>query len=115
LAVKTPVQAALGYVASKAGLEAATRALARELAKKPFVFINVAPGAVADTAMQRAGHEHLVKDRGMTPAQADSYQARNPLERLATHEEVCKVFEFAIDAPQAMSGATLYMPSATGI
>lgn len=117
MAVKKACRMAPGYVASKAGLEALTRALARELAGKPYIFANVAPCSIEDTAMQREGIVNL-QTRGMTPEQAATYQAdtNGPMGRLATHDEIFKVVKFAVeDMPQIMSGTTLWIPAAYGI
>lgn len=109
MAVRTPPRECVGYVASKAGLEAATRALAREIPEA--IFCCIAPAGVADTDMQRKGLDHLQKVRGMTPEAAARYQGR-----LITHDELWEVYRFAVeDMPHAMSGTVLTIPLACGV
>lgn len=116
MAVKSPPRACIGYVAAKAGLEAATRALARELAPKPYILSCIAPCAVDRTGMQLQGWNHLIDDRNMSPSSATLYQSNNPMKRLAEHDEIFKVFKFAIEEmPAIMSGTTLYIPAASGV
>lgn len=119
MAIKTPPRACVGYVAAKAGLEAATRAVAREYAlvsNITTILCCIAPCAVENTTMQRQGLEHLVGDRGMTRQQAEAYQQNNPIGRMATHDEIYQIYKFAIESmPHAMTGTTLYVPAGTGV
>jgi NAD(P)-dependent dehydrogenase (short-subunit alcohol dehydrogenase family) len=116
MAYRLPGRECPGYVASKAGLEALTRALAKELAPDPrFILCNVAPGMVENTGMQRQGDDHLQKVRGLSPVQAHLYQSGLRLSMI-THEEICEVYRFAVeDMPWAMSGTTLTLPAGCGI
>lgn len=115
MCVKTPSTRCPGYVASKAGLDALTRALARELALTNFIFCNIAPNVVDDTPMTEQGLHSLVKKRCFTKVEADKYMTP-PIGRRISHEEIYKVFKFAVEEmPRAMTGTTLYIPAGTGI
>lgn len=102
------------YVASKAGLEAMIRAFAREFARR-HLFFTVAPGAIDYTPMTGQAYADMF-NRGFSPEEATAHLSRNPLKRLTSAEEVCKVIEFCLfEAPEACSGATFKMPMASGV
>lgn len=104
-----------GYVATKAALEALTRALATELAEdERWILCCIAPASIENTAMQRQGLRHLVERRGMTLADAEAYQRSSMMGRAVRHEEMVAVLRFALnDMPAAMSGTVLTMPLAS--
>lgn len=105
-----------GYVASKAGVEALMRSLSRELAEDPFTFLTVAPGSVSNTNMINQVAERMQEVRDMSYREAFNYIANGtPMKRMMCHEEVWKIFDFAVNqAPQYMSGTTLKCPGGTG-
>ena len=73
------------YSASKAGLDGATRALARELGGKGFRFNSVLPGYL-ETDMSK----------GLTEDQRSQIVRRTPLGRLPTLAEVAAVVGFLV-------------------
>lgn len=73
----------VNYSAAKAGLIGATRALARELAKRKITVNAVAPGLI-DTEMTSAAPEHMVE--------------RIPMRRMGTASEVAKLVGFLASA-----------------
>lgn len=75
----------VAYSASKAGLDGATRALARELGPKGFRVNSILPGYV-ETDMSAA----------LSGPQRDQIIRRTPLGRLATAEDIAPVVEFLI-------------------
>jgi 3-oxoacyl-[acyl-carrier protein] reductase len=85
------------YAAAKAGLQALTRTLARELA--PQVRVNaIMPGVIATRH-----HETF-----STPAKMEDYRKQTPLGRNGTAEEVAAAVVFlASDAASFMTGAIL--------
>lgn len=81
------------YVASKAALEALTRALAVELA--PDIRVNmVAPGAILPPA-------------GAPEGEAERLGARVPLGRLGTPEEIAAAVRFFVAGPAFVTGQVL--------
>jgi 3-oxoacyl-[acyl-carrier protein] reductase len=86
------------YAASKAGLIAATKTIARAYAAEGIYAFAVAPGftmtGMADDYLTSRGEEKLL--------------AEIPLRRVAEPEEVANVVTYlALDAPPSMTGATL--------
>lgn len=87
----------VAYSASKAGLDGATRALARELGPKGFRINSVLPGYV-DTDMSAA----------LSGAQRTQIIRRTPLGRMATAEDIAPVVAFLIsDASRFVTGQCL--------
>ncbi|MDZ4805631.1 MAG: SDR family oxidoreductase [Candidatus Eisenbacteria bacterium] len=83
----------LHYAVSKAGLAAATRSLALELA--PGIRVNaVAPGTSLPAEWQ-------------TGASLAAIRARTPLRRLATAEEVAAAVVFLASAPASLTGQVI--------
>ncbi len=81
------------YVVSKAGLEALTRAMARELA--PDIRVNaVAPGAI-------------LWPKDMPEDQRAALTRRIPLGRKGEPEEVAEAVRFCIEGPEFLNGETL--------
>ena len=73
------------YCATKAGLVALTRALARELA--PTIRVNaIAPGAILWSSESSAGHQHNIL-------------AKTPLARLGSVEDISRAVCYLLDAP----------------
>ena len=95
----------VAYGATKAGLVAATRALAVELGEHGIRVNAIAPGTI-DTPM-------LARDLdGMNPADAEGFldrvSAANALGRIGTVEEVADVVCFLVsDAARYVTGATI--------
>lgn len=86
------------YAASKAGLIAVTKTIARAYAAEEIYAFAVAPGftmtGMAEDYLARRGGEKLI--------------AEIPLRRVATADEVANVVTYlAIEAPAAMTGAVL--------
>jgi 3-oxoacyl-[acyl-carrier protein] reductase len=116
MASKFGMRASPGYCASKAGLEGMMRSLSRECAGKGVTFLGIAPGTVEDTKISAHVIDRLVETRGMSREEALAYSLQSPLKRAATHDEVWKVFDFAVNhAPEFMTGETIYMPAGMGI
>jgi len=87
----------VSYSASKAGLDGATRALARELGPKGFRVNSVLPGYM-ETDMSRA----------LTPEQKQQIVRRTPLGRLVEVEEVAAVVEFLLSpAARSITGQSI--------
>lgn len=85
------------YGASKAGLDGATRALARELGPRGFRVNSVLPGYVA-TEMSR----------NLSAEQRGQIERRTPLGRLATAEDVAGVVAFLVsDDARFVTGQSL--------
>lgn len=116
MVVKQTSRECPGYVASKAGLEAMTRAAAREYACRDDIKIcSVAPALVGNTAMSQNALTHLTGYREMTDEAARDYMTP-PTGRPILISEVVDVVLFAIEnMPRAMTGTTLYIPSGSGV
>jgi NAD(P)-dependent dehydrogenase (short-subunit alcohol dehydrogenase family) len=93
LAAFKPWSHHLHYAVSKAGLLAATRCLAVELA--PGIRVNaVAPGTVIPAA-------------GQGEADLEAIRARTPLRRLATPEDVAAAVLFLAGGPRSLTGQVI--------
>lgn len=95
-----PVAGTLAYAASKAGLEAAARAMASELAPRGIRVNVVAPGAV-DTEMLR-GRDPVALARA------------HPLGRLGHADEIAEAVLFLLDSPWT-TGTTLVVDGGASI
>jgi 3-oxoacyl-[acyl-carrier protein] reductase len=85
------------YSASKGGLDAMTRALAREMGPKGFRFNNVLPGYFESEL-----------SRNLTAEKRAMIERRTPLGRLATIDDIVPVVRFlASDASRFITGQTL--------
>ncbi len=116
MAVRTPSRECIGYIASKAALEAVTRAMAKEFATTNCIFSCVAPCQIEGTQMQEQGYEWLVKHRGMEPAMARMYQNNTMLQRPAAKDEIARIVEFAlVNMPHIMTGTVFTVPAGSGI
>lgn len=117
MATSIALRASPGYCASKAGLEAMTKVLAKELAGTlPVACVCIAPGGVDDTQMVRQVTEDLQRTRGMTKEQAEAYNRQSPLRRNMTHDEVWKMFDFAVNSmPLYMTGTVLRATGGMGV
>jgi 3-oxoacyl-[acyl-carrier protein] reductase len=83
------------YAAAKAGVIAAAKSLAQEVARKGITVNNVAPGII-DTPMARRAFDHA------------RVSALVPMQRMGTPEEVASVVAFlASDAASYISGETI--------
>jgi NAD(P)-dependent dehydrogenase (short-subunit alcohol dehydrogenase family) len=103
------------YNASKAGLEALVRGMAREQAKSGFIFATVAPNSVENTPMTKQGLDHLAFARGMSPEKALEYTTP-PIGRRIRHNELADIYEFAVERmPVAMTGTTFTVPAGSGV
>lgn len=90
------------YAASKAGVEAFSRAFAREMADFSINVNCVAPGPIATDLL-----------RGVSDAQIDSIVARQVLPRRFSPEDVCDVVELLLDDRSAsLSGQVLHVGGA---
>lgn len=115
MAVVQPGRECPGYSASKAGLEAMTRAMAKEFGGGRITFACVAPGSVGGTEMDLKGKEWLKIYRGMDETSAQAY-VNGLFGRQITPAEVSKVVQFALfDMPETMTGTILRMPAASGL
>lgn len=117
MATSVALRASPGYCASKAGLEALTRVLAKELAGKlPITCVCIAPGGIEDTAMIRQATEDLQRTRGMTAEQAEAYARQSPMGRHCTMDEVWRMFDFAVNyMPEYCSGEVFRMMGGMGV
>lgn len=105
-----------GYVATKAGLEAFTKTLSKELTGQlPVKVLCIAPNGIEDTAMAEDVIQALIKVRGMTEEQARAYAVQSPLGRNISHEDMIKMFDFALFSPEHMTGSVIYMPGGIGV
>lgn len=81
------------YSASKGGINAFTKALAKELAPSNIQVNAIAPGLI-DTAMNRS----------LAPEDIDALKAEIPADRLGTPEEAAALIWQVVNAPSYMTG-----------
>ena len=92
-------EGAAAYAASKGGLVAMTKTLAREVARYGITVNAVSPGLVETDLIA-----------GMAPAQRDAAESRIPLGRLATAEEVAAAVLHLLSPTSAyVTGTTLHV------
>lgn len=105
------------YCASKAGLEALTKTLAKEFSTRyPVTVVAVAPGGIDGTAMQAKVEHDLCRMRGMTPEQAAAYNRQSPLGRNMQMDELWEIYKFLInDAPDYLTGTVIKCTGGMGI
>lgn len=116
MAAKWSMRASPGYCASKAGLEALTRQMARELSNRPYVVLGCGPGTIEKTEMSEQVIREMIRTRNMTEEAARTYAMQSPMGRACWHREVVAVYDFLVhSAPQYMSGETVYLPGGMGI
>jgi len=99
------------YTASKAGVDAITRAAAVALAPFGVLVNSLAPGMM-DTQMQRSTEAEMARVNGRTDLQAflDERTRRVPLGRRATLDEIAQaVVWLCLDAPDYMTAERLNM------
>lgn len=106
-----------GYVASKAGIHAITRTLAKEFAGiKPYAIATVSPATVENTKMIDEIIARLMQTRGMTREQAIAYNANVPMKKWCSHEDCWSAFNWVInDMPTYYSGTNVRMPGGNGL
>src|SRR6185503_19811300 len=116
MGTKISLRASPGYCASKAGLDALTKVLAKEFAGRlPVVVCSIAPGGIDDTEMKAQAIRELQRTRGMSEEQATKYFSQSPFGRGCTFEEVWKLYDFAVNSlPEQCSGTVLTMPGGMG-
>lgn len=110
MASKTALRCSVAYNASKTGLAAVTKQMAREAADRypGFVFYGVSPNGIAGTDMIEQARKSLVTVRGMTEDQATSYITQSPLGRLETVEEVMSTVRYLVqDRPVYLTGTNI--------
>lgn len=110
------LRASTAYCASKAGLDAVTRQMAKECANRlPITFFSVAPGSIESTDMINHVLDEMVEKRGFTREAARAYTCNVPMNRMAWMEEVMRVIKFAaFNAPEYMSGHAFELAGAIG-
>jgi 3-oxoacyl-[acyl-carrier protein] reductase len=92
-------EGAAAYAASKGGLVAMTKTLAREVARYGITVNAVSPGLVETELIA-----------GMAPAQREAAESRIPLGRLATADEVAAAVVYLISPAAAyVTGTTLHV------
>jgi NAD(P)-dependent dehydrogenase (short-subunit alcohol dehydrogenase family) len=94
--VANPTPSYLGYSVSKAGLDMATRVLARELAPRIRVVTLALGQALRVPGMSAARHRRLV--------------AATPLQRVTGQDEIRRALELIVQSP-SMTGSTLTLDS----
>lgn len=105
-----------GYVATKAGVEAFTKTLAKELTGQlPVKVMCIAPNGIENTAMAEEVVQSLIKVRGMSEDEARKYAVQSPLGRNISHEDMIKMYDFALFSPEHMTGSVIYMPGGIGV
>lgn len=111
------LRASAGYCASKAGLEALTRMMAKEFAGRyPIICCCIAPGSIEGTDMLAQVIQGLQDTRGMDKATAEAYAKQSPLGRHCTYEEVWKMFDFCVNhMPAYCSGEVFRMMGGMGV
>lgn len=115
-AAKMGFRACPAYSASKAALHLMAQSMAREFAGRlPITVLVVAPSSVDSSGMKDYAVQSLVEKRGMTLEEAEAYNAKSSPMGYIPHEDVWKVFKFALNAPKTMSGEVLYMPAGMGM
>jgi len=92
------------YSAAKAGVEAMTRAWAKELGLLGIRFIAVSPGFIDTTSTRAALPEQAIKD----------WVARTPLRRLGTADDVVSAVLFAIEN-EHLTGKVLEIDGGLGV
>jgi 3-oxoacyl-[acyl-carrier protein] reductase len=92
-------EGAAAYAASKGGLVALTKTLAREVARYGITVNAVSPGLVETELIA-----------GMAPAQREAAESRIPLGRLATADEVAAAVVHLVSPASAyVTGTTLHV------
>jgi len=90
------------YAASKGGMLALHKTIARAYAAKGVLSFAIAPG-FTDTAPKHSGAGDYLASRG-----GDALLADIPLGRVATPEEIARIAAFCtLDAPPSMTGAVI--------
>lgn len=108
-AADMPMRTSAVYNASKAGLHAAVRCVAREAASYGGVFNIVAPGKIADTDMTRYVEKRTQELRNWTPEALRQYElTKMATQRYGTVDEVAKVVKWLmLEAPSYINGETI--------
>ena len=106
MAARYALRASTAYNASKAGLVAMTRSMAKECAGRlPVSHYAVSPNGIAGTAMIEQAISELCRTRGWSREQAEEYNCQAPMGRLCSQKEVAEVIRYCVeDAPQYMTG-----------
>jgi NAD(P)-dependent dehydrogenase (short-subunit alcohol dehydrogenase family) len=107
---KCALRCSAAYNASKAGLVALTRQMAREAADRypGFVFYAVSPNSVGDTGMLEECRRALVDIRGMSEEQSHKYLVASPLGRLERPDEVASTVRYLVmERPVYLTGTNI--------
>lgn len=110
------LRASPGYCASKAGLEAMIKVIAKENAGKlPLVASCLAFAGIQGTDMIKQVASEMQRTRGMSEHEAHRYAENNSFGRNMLYEEVWKMFEYALEEmPVFCSGTVLTVPGGSG-
>lgn len=115
MGIYTGLRHSPGYVASKAGLEALTRSLARETANTGAVLATLCPATIENTAMHEQVLDSLEKNRGMTREEAKKYTCPYPVGRVVSHSDLVSVIDYILfKMPDFCTGETFKMPGGSG-
>lgn len=107
---KIPLRHSTSYCASKAGLVAITKQMAKEMGKKAKI-IAVAPGSIENSNMIEQVINIMMQLRSISKKEATDYVKNGtPLGRMQTMEEVARMVQMAIEAPDYMTGAVMEAP-----
>ena len=83
----------VAYSASKGGMNAFTRALAKELAPSG-ISVNAIACGVIDTSM----------NAGLTPEELEALREEIPADRIGTSEEVARLARLILQSPSYLTG-----------
>lgn len=121
MANRVALRASPGYCASKAGLEALGKVVAKETAGQgpgfPLVTVaNIAVNWCRWTGMGDQCIRDLQRTRGMTEKEAEKYVLQTPMKRTMNPADVWSMYKYALfDMPHYCSGCTLDATGAMGV
>lgn len=116
MAAHVAATASVGYCSSKAGLEMATKVMAKENPNR-LIACCIAPASLSDSAMREQVIHEMQEVRSYSAEDSKTkFDCDNNMGRTATFKEAWELYNFAVNSmPAYMSGCVLTMPGASGI